>query len=137
MPTMASKNSAANGSDRASAWIGKTPSSTPASRMRWRFSVALNDRSVAQTRTADSWRGTEARASGWGRGAGGGRGGGAGAHPRRAGRRARRGAPPPGQPRGFGPAADAGEDPLGVIPRRAGKPLGDEPVVHGYAPLLG
>src|SRR4029453_7174274 len=29
MDTMASKNSAANGSDRASAWMGKTPSSTP------------------------------------------------------------------------------------------------------------
>ena len=56
MDTMASKNSAANGSDRASAWIGKTPSSTPASRMRWRFSEALNHRSVAQTCTPNSRR---------------------------------------------------------------------------------
>ncbi len=46
MHTMASKNSAANGSDRASAWIGKAPSSTPASRLRWMFSEALNHRSV-------------------------------------------------------------------------------------------
>ena len=56
MHTMASKNSAANGSDRASAWIGKTPSSTPASRTRWRFSEALNHRSVAQTCTPNSRR---------------------------------------------------------------------------------
>src|SRR5438876_1566668 len=56
MLTTASKNSAANGSDRASAWMGKTPSSTPASRMRWRFSEALNQRSVAQTCTPNSRR---------------------------------------------------------------------------------
>src|SRR3989442_2795842 len=56
MLTMASKNSAANGSDRASAWIGKTPSSTPASRIRWMFSEALNHRSVAQTCTPNSRR---------------------------------------------------------------------------------
>ena len=56
MHTMASKNSAAKGSDRASAWIGKTPSSTPASRMRWMFSEALNHRSVAQTCTPNSRR---------------------------------------------------------------------------------
>ena len=54
MPTMASKNSSANGSDRASAWIGKTSLSTPASRIRWRFSEALNHRSVAQTCTPNS-----------------------------------------------------------------------------------
>src|SRR5437773_753830 len=53
---MASKNSAANGSDRASAWMGNTPSSMPASRMRWRFSEALNHRSVAQTCTPNSRR---------------------------------------------------------------------------------
>src|SRR3989304_5332068 len=56
MHTTASKNSAANGSDRASAWIGNTPSSTPASRTRWRFSEALNHRSVAQTWTPNSRR---------------------------------------------------------------------------------
>ena len=51
---MASKNSAANGSDRASAWIGNTPSRAPASRMRRRFSEALNHRSVAHTCTPNS-----------------------------------------------------------------------------------
>src|SRR5436190_5722357 len=56
METMASKNSAANGSDRASAWIGKTPSPTPASWIRWRFSEGLNHRSVAQTCTPNSRR---------------------------------------------------------------------------------
>src|SRR6266853_1500619 len=56
MQTMASKNSAANGSDRASAWIGKTPSSTPAPRIRWMFSEALNHKSVAQTCTPNSRR---------------------------------------------------------------------------------
>ena len=56
MHTMASKKSAANGSDRASAWIGNTPSSTPASRIRWMFSEALNHRSVAQTCTPNSRR---------------------------------------------------------------------------------
>src|SRR5471032_3118858 len=56
MLTMASKNSSANGSDRASAWIGNTPSSTPASRIRWRFSEALNHRSAAQTCTPNSRR---------------------------------------------------------------------------------
>src|SRR5438552_12136376 len=56
MHTMASKNSAANGSERASAWIGKTPSSTPASRIRWMFSEALNHRSVAHTCTPNSRR---------------------------------------------------------------------------------
>ena len=45
-----------NGSHRASARIGKTPSSTPASRTRWIFSVALNHRSVAQTCTPNSRR---------------------------------------------------------------------------------
>src|SRR6266478_6389179 len=53
---MASKNSVAKGSDRASAWIGNTPSSTPASRIRWIFSEALNHRSVAQTCTPNSRR---------------------------------------------------------------------------------
>ena len=56
MDTTASKKSAANGSDRASAWIGNTPSSTPASRIRWRFSEALNHRSVAHTCTPNSRR---------------------------------------------------------------------------------
>src|SRR5438093_1530954 len=56
MDTMASKNSAANGSDQASAWIGNTPSSTPASRIRWMFSETLNHRSVAQTWTPNSRR---------------------------------------------------------------------------------
>src|SRR5213594_291965 len=56
MDTMASKNSSANGSDRASAWIGNTPSSTPASRIRWMFSETLNHRSVAQTCTPNSRR---------------------------------------------------------------------------------
>src|SRR6266568_2401606 len=56
MHTSASKNSAANGSDRASAWIGNTPSSTPASRILWMFSEALNHRSVAQTSTPYSRR---------------------------------------------------------------------------------
>ena len=54
--TITSKNSAANGNERASAWIGNTPSSTPASRMRLRFSDALNHRSVAQTWTPNSRR---------------------------------------------------------------------------------
>src|ERR1039458_8658862 len=54
--TMASKKSTANGSDRASAWIGNTPSSTPASRIRWAFSETLNHRSVAQTCTPNSRR---------------------------------------------------------------------------------
>ena len=45
--TMASKNPAANGSDRASAWIGNTPPSTPASRMR--SQVLRGDR------TTDRW----------------------------------------------------------------------------------
>src|ERR1022692_4336061 len=53
---MASKNSAANGSDLASAWIGDTPSSTPASRIRSMFSETLNHRSVAQTYTPNSRR---------------------------------------------------------------------------------
>src|SRR3989442_13510407 len=53
---MASKNSSANGSDRASAWIGNTPSSTPASRIRSMFSETLNQRSVAQTCTPNSRR---------------------------------------------------------------------------------
>src|SRR5580658_5387141 len=53
---MASKNSAANGSDLASAWIGNTPSSTPASRTRSRFSETLNHRSAAQTYTPNSRR---------------------------------------------------------------------------------
>src|SRR5881396_3004335 len=56
MLTMASKNSSANGSDRASAWIGNTPSSMPASRIRWMFSDALNHRSVDQTCTPNSRR---------------------------------------------------------------------------------
>src|SRR5258707_11054741 len=56
MQTTASKNSAAKGSDRASAWTGKTPSSTPASRIRWMFSDTLNQRSVAQTCTPNSRR---------------------------------------------------------------------------------
>src|SRR5215813_1467253 len=56
MHTMASKNSAANGSERASAWIGNTPSSTPASRIRCVFSEALNQRSVAQTCAPNSRR---------------------------------------------------------------------------------
>src|SRR2546430_8210810 len=54
MHTMASKKSGANGSDRASAWIGNTPSRAPASRIRWMFSAALNHRSVAQTCTPNS-----------------------------------------------------------------------------------
>src|ERR1017187_4325570 len=54
MDTMASKNSAANGSERASAWIGNTLSSTPASRIRWMFSDALNHKSTAQTCTPNS-----------------------------------------------------------------------------------
>src|SRR5580658_7420999 len=53
---MASKNSVAKGSDRASAWIGNTPSSTPASRIRWIFSETLNHRSVAHTCTPNSRR---------------------------------------------------------------------------------
>src|SRR5271170_949942 len=56
MHKMASKKSAANGIDRASAWIGNTPSSTPASRMRCMFSEALNQRSVAQICTPNSRR---------------------------------------------------------------------------------
>src|SRR6266851_4876440 len=56
MDTTASKNSVAKGSDRASAWIGNTPSSTPASRIRWMFSETLNHRSVAQTCTPNSRR---------------------------------------------------------------------------------
>src|SRR3989442_485155 len=36
------------------AWIGNTPSSTPASRIRWMFSETLNHRSVAQTCTPNS-----------------------------------------------------------------------------------
>src|SRR2546422_6626956 len=54
MHTTASKNSAANGSERASAWIGNTPFSTPASRIRCRLSEALNHKSVAQTWTPNS-----------------------------------------------------------------------------------
>ena len=54
MHTMASKNSALNGSERASAWIGNTPSSTPASRIRCIFSEALNQKSVAHTYTPNS-----------------------------------------------------------------------------------
>src|SRR5437867_3556611 len=56
MLTMASKKSSAKGSDRASALMGHTPSSTPASRMRWMFSATLNHRSVAQTCTPNSRR---------------------------------------------------------------------------------
>src|SRR5215469_1948434 len=56
MDTTASKNPSENGSDRASARIGKTPSSIPASRTRWMFSEALNHRSVAQTCTPNSRR---------------------------------------------------------------------------------
>src|SRR6516225_4757462 len=51
---MASKNSSLNGSDRASACTGNTPSSNPASRILWLFSTALNHRSVAQTCTPNS-----------------------------------------------------------------------------------
>src|SRR5688572_26444091 len=56
MLTITSKNSGANGSERASAWIGNTPSSTPASWIRCWFSAALNQRSVAQTCTPNSRR---------------------------------------------------------------------------------
>src|SRR5215831_8994489 len=56
MHTTASKKPGANGSDRASAWSGNTPSATPASRMRSRFSDALNHRSVAHTCTPNSRR---------------------------------------------------------------------------------
>src|SRR5579863_2410879 len=56
MHMMASKKFAAKGRERASAWIGKTPSSTPASRTRRTFSDALNQRSVAQTCTPHSRR---------------------------------------------------------------------------------
>src|SRR5437870_1812589 len=56
MHTMASKNSEANGSDRASAFRGKTPTTTPSSRLRWWFSETLNQRSVAQTCTPNSRR---------------------------------------------------------------------------------
>src|SRR5205823_6216924 len=44
---------------------------------------------------------------------------------------------PLGQPQRIGPAADAGNDPLGVIPRRAGKVLQDEPLIHVDALPLG
>ena len=54
MDTAASKKSSAKGSARASAWMGKTLSATSASRIRWRFSEALNHRSVAQTWTPNS-----------------------------------------------------------------------------------
>src|SRR5512147_1512807 len=53
---MASKKLEAKGNDRASVWSGKTPSSTPASRMRCMFSEALIHRSVAQTCTPNSRR---------------------------------------------------------------------------------
>src|SRR5215471_7273441 len=56
MHTMASKKPGAKGSDRASAWSGNTPSSTPASRMRWMFSAALIHKSVAHTCTPNSRR---------------------------------------------------------------------------------
>src|ERR1039457_5227923 len=52
--TTASKNFAPNGNDRASAWIGNTPSRTPASRIRSMFSDALNHKSAAQTWTPNS-----------------------------------------------------------------------------------
>ena len=45
-----------SGSAWASARIGKTPSATPASRMRWKFSEALHHRSTAQTCTPNSRR---------------------------------------------------------------------------------
>src|SRR5258707_3350599 len=56
MHTTASKTSVAKGSDRASAWIGNTPSCSPASRIRWMVSETLNHRSVAQTCTPNSRR---------------------------------------------------------------------------------
>src|SRR5436190_20108392 len=51
MEITASKNPFAKGSERASAWMGKTRSASPASVIRWRFSEALHHRSVAQTCT--------------------------------------------------------------------------------------
>ena len=103
--TMASKNSSANGSDRASAWIGNTPSSTPASRMRWWFSEALNHRSVAHTctpnsrcRKIDDAARPQPRSS-----------------TRMPGRRSQRGREPLGQPERVRPAADAGDDPVRVV----------------------
>jgi hypothetical protein len=54
MLTTASKNPVANGSARASAWIGNTASPTAASRIRLSRSVASNHRSVAQTCTPNS-----------------------------------------------------------------------------------
>src|SRR5207247_6139528 len=44
---------------------------------------------------------------------------------------------PLGQPQGIGPAADAGNDPPGVIRRRAGKVLQEEPLIHVAALPLG
>ena len=46
---MASKKESAKGSECASAWMGKTRSSTPASQMRFQFSLGSIQRSVAHT----------------------------------------------------------------------------------------
>ena len=43
---------------------------------------------------------------------------------------------PLGQPQRVGPAADAGDDPLGVVARRAGKPLRDKPLIHCHRPAF-
>jgi hypothetical protein len=56
MDTTVSKNESAKGSARAFACTGKTPSSTPASLTRVRFSDGLNHKSVAQTSTPNSRR---------------------------------------------------------------------------------
>src|SRR2546422_499423 len=119
MHTMASKNSASNGSDRASAWIGKTPSPTPASRMRWRFSEALNHRSVAGDLHAELAAEEDRRR----------RPPAAEVEHPQAGPQVQRGREPLGQPQRVGSAADAGDDPLGMVLRRAGRSLGDELLV--------
>src|SRR5581483_6437090 len=63
MLRMASKKSAPKGSARASTCKGKTAESTLASRIRWRFSEGLNQRSAAQTWTLNSrWRKMEEEA---------------------------------------------------------------------------
>src|SRR5215469_5264127 len=112
---MTSKNSSLKASDRASARTGKTLSSTPASRILWPFSAALNHRSVAQTLNAEFAVEED-------------RGCGASAaqveypHSRS---QLERGREPLGHPEWIRGPADAGKEPFRVVLRRAGKSLGN------------
>ena len=122
MHTIASKNSVPNGSDRASAWIGKTPSSTPASRIRCKISEALNHRSVAHTCTPNSRRrktddiaNPQPRSS-----------------TRAPDRKVSASVSHSTSHSALAPAAGVSEDPLRVVARRAREASGDQSLVLGH-----